>query len=150
MAFQVFARRNEIFNAASKQPVQGRCTLKGLGCVDRTHPRVCLWLGQQGMECLEDSQQVADPNAKSSSIGHLQLSLRNLSFKDLPVKSADLSFDEVKYDFNALKKRSDVRLIAFSNGRATGGPTVIDPVLLQTFLAVAETRSFTQAGARLG
>ncbi len=68
---------------------------------------------------------------KSAFIGHLELRLSNLVFDDLRVKSATLSFDDVRYDFNALKKRSEIRLISFSNGRIALG--VESPALLPTF-----------------
>lgn len=63
----------------------------------------------------------AAPAPKISTIGHLQLSLRNLTFGNLAVKSVELSFDDVKYDYNALKKRSEIHLISFSNGKIAMG-----------------------------
>lgn len=73
---------------------------------------------------------------KTGSIGHLELRLRNLIFADpksgdLAVSSAVISFDEVRYDFNALKKQSKVRLISFSNGKIALG--VESPALLPIF-----------------
>ncbi|BCM94064.1 hypothetical protein IAD21_05961 [Abditibacteriota bacterium] len=59
----------------------------------------------------------AAPAPKFSTIGHLELSLHDLSFGGLPVKSVELSFDDVHYDFEALKKRSEIRLISFTNGK---------------------------------
>ena len=61
------------------------------------------------------------PVSKVSSIGHLELSLHDLKFGDLPVKSAELSFDDVQYDFKALKKRSEIRLVSFNNGKIALG-----------------------------
>ncbi|RYX84026.1 DUF2993 domain-containing protein [bacterium] len=62
-----------------------------------------------------------DKKAKFSTIGHMEVSLRDLTFNDLPVKTAEISFDDVKYDFNALKKKSDIKLISFSNGKIALG-----------------------------
>ncbi len=58
---------------------------------------------------------------KTGSIEHLELRLRDLVFDDLAVTEATLSFDNVRYDFNALRKRSEVRLISFSNGKIALG-----------------------------
>lgn len=70
------------------------------------------------------------PKVKVGTMGHLELQLRDMTFGDLPVKSASLSFDDVQYDFKALKKDSDVRLIAFSNGKIA--LTVEAPALVPT------------------
>ena len=85
---------------------------------------------------------------KTAFIGHLELRLRDLTFDQLRVKSATLSFDNVRYDFNALKKRSEIRLISFSNGRIA--LAVESPALLPTFAARAPDISNPQIGLRGG
>lgn len=65
--------------------------------------------------------QTGQAGTKIGTIGHLELELHDLTFGDLPVKTATLSFDDVQYDFKALKKDSNIRLIAFSNGKIALG-----------------------------
>jgi len=54
---------------------------------------------------------------KVGHIGHFELDLKSLQFGDLPVERVNVSFDDVRYDFGALKNHSELRLLSFSNGR---------------------------------
>lgn len=58
---------------------------------------------------------------KVGRVEHLELDLRNLQFGELPVERLRVAFDDVRYDFGALKNRSQLRLISFSNGRVLLG-----------------------------
>src|SRR5437762_3013993 len=49
----------------------------------------------------ESDDTTPEKAVKEGTIEHLELELRDFSFGDLPVKTATLSFDDVRYDFNA-------------------------------------------------
>ena len=58
---------------------------------------------------------------KVGRVEHLELDLKNLQFGELPVERLHVAFDNVRYDFGALKNHSQLRLISFSNGRVLLG-----------------------------
>ncbi len=102
---------------------RGRDVLKGRFKsvrVEMANLRIDDFPVQTGTETSTATGEAA-PAPKISTIGHLELSLHDLSFGDMRVKSAELSFDDVQYDFNALKKRSEIHLISFSNGKIALG-----------------------------
>lgn len=66
---------------------------------------------------LPTGDKASAKRVKVGHIGHLELALQSLQFGDLPVERVNISFDDVRYDFGALKKQSELRLLSFSNGR---------------------------------
>jgi hypothetical protein len=59
--------------------------------------------------------------SKVGRVEHLELNLQQLKFGDLPIENLRVAFDNVRYDFGALKNHSQLRLISFSNGRVLLG-----------------------------
>ncbi len=58
---------------------------------------------------------------KVGQVEHLELDLQKLQFGQLPVERLRVAFDNVRYDFGALKNRSQLRLLSFTNGRVLLG-----------------------------
>lgn len=58
---------------------------------------------------------------KVGRVEHLEVQMRNLRFGNLPLERVNIAFDDVRYDFNALKNHSQLHLLSFSNGRIALG-----------------------------
>lgn len=58
---------------------------------------------------------------KVGRVEHLELDLRDLRFGQLPIERLRVAFDDVRYDFGALKNHSQLRLLSFTNGRVLLG-----------------------------
>ncbi|RYG67061.1 DUF2993 domain-containing protein [bacterium] len=54
---------------------------------------------------------------KVGHAGKLELELRNLTWGTLPVERARFDFENVEYDFNALKKKSEFQLVDMTAGQ---------------------------------
>lgn len=68
------------------------------------------------------SQSLVEKKApKVGRVDHLELDLQRLQFGQLPVERLRVAFDNVRYDFGALKNRSQLRLLSFTNGRVLLG-----------------------------
>ncbi len=72
------------------------------------------------------------PKVRVGTVGHMEVRLRDWSFGELAVKKTDVSLDDVRYDFGALKSRSQLRLLSFANGKVA---LALDaPALLPLFV----------------
>ena len=68
-------------------------------------------LEMSGIGDLDNLPFSTGPATKVGSLGRLELALSNFRFGGLPVESSEFAFEDVAYDFNALKKDSKLSIV---------------------------------------
>lgn len=64
-----------------------------------------------------DGTPLKAKKTKIGRAGRLEVELKNLIWGDMPIERARFDFEDVEYDFNALKKKSEFRILRMSSGK---------------------------------
>ena len=85
---------------------------------------------------------------KLGMVKHFELLLRNFTFDKTPVESAELTVDDIAYDFNALKDKNQLRVVNSGAGTAhlTVAADALESLLVEKFPTIKEIDLAMQDG----
>lgn len=125
---------------ATVEGKKGRSVLKG------NFRRVRLELGHVG--ALDNLPFSAGKGTKLGYLGRLELSLNDFRFGGLPVQSSEFNFNDVAYDFEALKKESKLSFVQCgpANARIILGAAALQQSFGNTLEGVTDVKIALREG----